>query len=93
MGRFLKLAIFAVAIVEAKKSKKNKEKSTTTDSNRLGEIQLPNGVALTFSDSKAAPQLLKWAHALTQSEGTVSHGVAVSRERFVVEQVSLGKRF
>ncbi len=49
-----------------------------------------NGVSLSFSDAASAPQLIKWAKELTKTQGSVTHAQAVSRERFVVEQVNSG---
>jgi hypothetical protein len=43
------------------------------------------------SDPAAAPQLLKWARALSAEGGSVTHGQAVGREQYVVQEVNAGR--
>ena len=97
-------AALRLAPVDGKRKKTKVETTTTKKKNKSSAQRAPPGshaigaaasvsalgVSLTFTDPEAAPLLVKWSTALGKSGGSVSHGQAVAREQYVVEQVNAG---
>ncbi len=77
------MLLFALAFLLVQVGGKRAKRVTAAEGSSL----VVNGVTLSFTDPVASPTLLKWAHALSQTENSVTHSQAASRERFVVEQV------